>query len=210
VGSHDARGKLCSSCGFGSKGDECARMKAAPEPKDEGPIDGADAPALAAGDRVDGRFKDGQLYPATVSTVQPDGTYVVDWDDGDGQDRTKPRAQLRLVDRAPLAVLSAGERCCGRYSDGKWYGAVVHSVGADQKYTIRWDDGDTNDTHKTRTQLSIHLARNLGPAPPPPTVPPAPPPQEPAPPPQQQPQAQRPAAAAVTSAQKKTSACVLL
>ncbi len=36
-----------------------------------------------------GRYSSGQWYPARVSEVLEDGRYVLDWDDGDPQDRVK-------------------------------------------------------------------------------------------------------------------------
>jgi hypothetical protein len=36
-----------------------------------------------------GRYSSGQWYPARVSEVLEDRRYVLDWDDGDPQDRVK-------------------------------------------------------------------------------------------------------------------------
>ncbi len=41
------------------------------------------------GERVWGRYRNGRWYPARVAEMRGDGRYVLDWDDGDSQDRVK-------------------------------------------------------------------------------------------------------------------------
>ena len=51
---------------------------------------------FSVGDRVKGLYKNGQWYLARVAEANGE-TYLVDWDDGDSQDRVKRRDQLQLV-----------------------------------------------------------------------------------------------------------------
>ena len=49
----------------------------------------------AVGDEVDALYSSGSWYPAKIAEVGPDGTYVVDWCDGDAREKEKPREKLR-------------------------------------------------------------------------------------------------------------------
>jgi hypothetical protein len=46
-------------------------------------------PVYRVGDRVWGRYRNGRWYPARVAEVPGEGLYLLDWDDGDQQDRVK-------------------------------------------------------------------------------------------------------------------------
>ncbi len=53
------------------------------------------------GEEVEGLYKNGHWYPAKVNSIRDDGGYLLDWNDGDAQDRVKAAEQLRRP-AAPL------------------------------------------------------------------------------------------------------------
>ncbi len=63
----------------------------------------ADPSVYQVGDRVWGRYRNGRWYPARVAEARGDGRYMLNWDDGDPQDRIKgleevfPEPALRRV-----------------------------------------------------------------------------------------------------------------
>jgi len=63
----------------------------------------SDVSVLYAGDIVKGYFMKAQWYSATVQKDNGDGTYTVEWNDGDAKDLVKPLDELKLVRRAKTA-----------------------------------------------------------------------------------------------------------
>mmetsp|Transcript_64472 Transcript_64472/g.172661 ORF Transcript_64472/g.172661 Transcript_64472/m.172661 type:complete len:98 (-) Transcript_64472:104-397(-) len=55
----------------------------------------AEPPAFQKGDRVEGLYRNGVWYRATVADPLEGGLFLLNWDDGDSQDRVKTAAQLR-------------------------------------------------------------------------------------------------------------------
>jgi hypothetical protein len=47
------------------------------------------------GEAVEGHYRNGNWYGARISSIQEDGLYVLDWNDGDTQDRGKSAIRLR-------------------------------------------------------------------------------------------------------------------
>lgn len=68
-----------------------------------------DVKDFLVGDIVKGLFLQAHWYLATVAKVNGDGTYEVEWDDGDEVDKTKKAEELRLVRRNPQATSPADE-----------------------------------------------------------------------------------------------------
>lgn len=58
-----------------------------------------DANKFFVGDIVKGLFLQAHWYLATIAQVNDDGTYEVEWDDGDDVDKTKKADELQLVRR---------------------------------------------------------------------------------------------------------------
>ena len=77
--------------------------KAGSQDEDEDEDEEEEEPAeeYRVGDEVEGKYKNGRWYPATVKAVQEDGTFLLDWDDSDPEDRVKSARQLRKVQVAP-------------------------------------------------------------------------------------------------------------
>mmetsp|Transcript_78292 Transcript_78292/g.135852 ORF Transcript_78292/g.135852 Transcript_78292/m.135852 type:complete len:689 (+) Transcript_78292:120-2186(+) len=64
----------------------------------------ADVKEFFVGDIVKGLFLQAHWYLATVAKVNGDGTYEVEWDDGDEVDKTKKAEELKLVRRTAEAA----------------------------------------------------------------------------------------------------------
>merc|ERR1719424_1993443 len=47
------------------------------------------------GDHVEGLYKDGVWYKATIAKINGDGTYTLRWADGGTQDTVKPESKIR-------------------------------------------------------------------------------------------------------------------
>ncbi len=56
-----------------------------------------DAAEFAVGDTVRGLYKNGRWYDAAIAEVHIDGSYTLDWADGDVQDRVKRKSHIRCV-----------------------------------------------------------------------------------------------------------------
>ena len=67
---------------------------------------GSEPRAYQVGDRVWGRYCNGRWYPARVAGAQGDGRYMLDWVDGDSQDRIKGPEEVSLLQCLPQWPLS--------------------------------------------------------------------------------------------------------
>lgn len=45
---------------------------------------------------MQGRYRDGQWYDGVIAHVREDRMYVLDWDDGDAEDRVKKGSEVRV------------------------------------------------------------------------------------------------------------------
>jgi hypothetical protein len=74
-----------------------------------------DATGFEIGDEVEGQYKNGNWYTARIASKNPNGTFVLNWDDGDTQDRVKPSHQIRLRNsqkqKVQVICSSEGEQC---------------------------------------------------------------------------------------------------
>ena len=59
------------------------------------PLPPTRAGTFSVGDKVQAQFRDGRWYSATISAVHADKSYLVDWDNGNTEDRTKTISSLR-------------------------------------------------------------------------------------------------------------------
>jgi hypothetical protein len=85
------------------------------------------SPGFKIGDKVEGQYLNGRWYPAVISSKNSNGTFTLDWQDGDPQDRTKKTAEIRLrnetkqvinePERSEAVCSEDGEQCpCCKYS----------------------------------------------------------------------------------------------
>jgi hypothetical protein len=117
------------------------------------------AEALAHGDRVEARFGGlSKFYPAVVKAINVDGTYSLQYDDGDAESFV-PRIRIRLPEQKQPKVLAIGsivEAKVPRRSKGYTPGRIV---ATDSKgcYDIEFDDGD-RETRVARSSIfAMHL-----------------------------------------------------
>lgn len=104
------------------------------------------------GQHVEGRFSDGEWYPAMVTKANDDGTFKITWDDGTGDDDGRRPEELRPWQTGAIPLVpqafTAGEYVQARFKDGKWYGATVLQAHSDGTFEVRWNDGTGDDTKR--------------------------------------------------------------
>ena len=105
--------------------------------------EGEEAAEFRVGDEVEGKYKNGRWYPAVVKEVQEDGTYLLDWNDGDSEDRVKSARQLRRAQVSPntfpVGIEIKGvplSNLRGRYEVGHW--DLSESKMKKVVYVIEW------------------------------------------------------------------------
>nr|CCA20421.1 conserved hypothetical protein [Albugo laibachii Nc14] len=102
--------------------------------------------ALKLGDRVEAQFQSGErYYPGKVSAVNEDGTYEIQYDDGDVEPRVAYKQIKEAVRPVAQAMFTRGQVVMARYKKGRqWYRGRVESVhpGLSTAYDIIYDDGD--------------------------------------------------------------------
>jgi uncharacterized protein (DUF427 family) len=102
------------------------------------------------GDRIEANYRGkGKYYPGTVKKDRNDGTYDIDYDDGEIETRVKAE-NLRKVEEQQKPILKnvtmkfkEGDKIQGNYrSRGKFYPGVIHKVRSEGNYDIAYDDGE--------------------------------------------------------------------
>lgn len=114
------------------------------------------AQACKTGDAVDAIY-DSDYSGATIHSFNSDGTVTVDWDDGGKDKRTMPWANVfhkdsdqkcYREDEGQMVDCAVGDKVYAKYEgNGDFYGAIIHSLDADGKLVVDWEDGGTE--HKT-------------------------------------------------------------
>ncbi|GMF15318.1 unnamed protein product [Phytophthora lilii] len=112
-------------------------------------------PKLKVGDTVQARYKKGnKLFAAIITKVRSDGTYDVEYDDGDVEmgveyemievSESKMRGGGdRTESPKPAKTLKVGDKVRARYNKGsKLLNGEITAVHRDGTYDIRYDDGD--------------------------------------------------------------------
>jgi len=128
--------------------------------------------AIKEGDRVEAKFKGGSKYfKGTVTRVNRNGSYAIDYDDGDKEKfvRAKdvkklagsPRASRKGSDTEDEPGLSKGDRVEARYKGGsKYYKGRISRVNRDGTYDIKYDDGDAEFMVRKSSIKSLERARS--------------------------------------------------
>jgi hypothetical protein len=89
------------------------------------------------GDQVEGQYLTGSWYPAVILSCNVDGTYTLQWNDGDSKDRNKRADQLRYPggDAPPAEALPQADDADG--------GAGALDEGGDSaEWGGQWQQGD--------------------------------------------------------------------
>jgi hypothetical protein len=73
----------------------------------------------------------------------------------------KPKADGDVTDAGDEVTFAVGDNVLGNFKGWDWYGATVQAVNPDGTYTVKWNDGDDEDTVKTPQELRQARARRL-------------------------------------------------
>ncbi|KAG7397797.1 hypothetical protein PHYBOEH_000178 [Phytophthora boehmeriae] len=110
--------------------------------------------ALKVGDVVKARYKKGKkVFPGKVTRVRSDGTYDIEYDDGDVEMRVDAEMiefseSMKREDddndrSTSKKVLKVGDKVRARYNKGsKMLRGVITATHRDGTYDVRYDDGD--------------------------------------------------------------------
>lgn len=112
----------------------------APAPQAQAPVVTA---KYAVGTKVEARWKGGMWYKGTVAAIAADGTYSINYDDGDKESSVKEsNIKLQAV-AAPAAAYKVGDKVDAHWKGGQvWWKATISKVNADGTYDVNFDDGD--------------------------------------------------------------------
>jgi hypothetical protein len=101
---------------------------------------------LKNGTKVEGRYGAGQVwYPGTIKKVRADGTFLIEYDDGDSEDKVSSDMIRPHVsdDGEPL---KKGAKVEARFAQGKnWFEGVIKLARKDGTYDIHYADGDKEE-----------------------------------------------------------------
>ncbi|CAM9192120.1 unnamed protein product, partial [Ectocarpus fasciculatus] len=121
--------------------------------------------ALKLGSRIEARCRGGAaFYPGVVTKVRDQGTYDIDYDDGEQElsvsvnlirlpedsliDGTSAPPVPQELSRKPtnseqLVRPTINDRVKARFNaEGEWYNGFVHAENGDDTYVVHFDDGD--------------------------------------------------------------------
>eukprot|EP00605_Chrysophyceae_sp_TOSAG23-4_P002649 GSChrysophyteH1.ASY1.ANO1.2925.1 assembled CDS len=107
------------------------------------------APELREGDKVEGNYRGrGRWYPGKISRVRANGTYDIDYDDGEKEtglqsDLVRSKEAASSPARTAAPELREGDKVEGNYRGrGRWYPGKISRVRANGTYDIDYDDGE--------------------------------------------------------------------
>jgi hypothetical protein len=113
----------------------------------------AKAPAFNVGDKVEANFAGrGRYFPGKIFKVRDDGTYDVDYDDGETEKRVQAQ-WIRLLDPVQIPSIARkwqqGDRVEVNYrGKGKWFPGKVKAIAMNGTYCIDYDDGEYEENVK--------------------------------------------------------------
>ncbi len=121
------------------------------DPKNSSDIDGGggNAAALSEGDKVEADFRGrGRYYPGRITRARRDGTYDIDYDNGESERMVEPSLVKRVSggkpERADHGVFEEGEKVEARYEGrSRYYPGKITRVHRDGSYDIDYDDGES-------------------------------------------------------------------
>eukprot|EP01034_Spumella_vulgaris_P047366 gene47366-biopygen13914 len=118
------------------------------------------AARLEEGSKVEGNYRGkGRWYPGRISRVNADGSFNVDYDDGEKETRLDPslvravggaagastpgRMSHSPVRGGATARLEEGAKVEGNYrGKGRWYPGRISKVNRDGSFNVDYDDGE--------------------------------------------------------------------
>src|SRR5687768_16145139 len=103
--------------------------------------------SFKVGDKIKAYWKGGKtLFPGTISSVNKDGTFDIQYDDGDAENSLEANFII-----APGSVglnntpgkISVGLPVRARFRGGSYYSGKIDKINNDGTFFILFDDGDT-------------------------------------------------------------------
>ncbi|KAK7238987.1 cytidine deaminase [Aureococcus anophagefferens] len=98
------------------------------------------------GDKVEARYRGREkYYPGKIGRCHSDGTYDIDYDDGEQEKRVEGRlVKAREAKRSPARFAGAeGDRVEARSRPRKYYPGKIRTDRGDGTYDVSYDDGAT-------------------------------------------------------------------
>ncbi|CAB1097207.1 unnamed protein product [Ectocarpus sp. CCAP 1310/34] len=148
-------------------------LESPPSPGGRGGSGRARAPTLMEGDKVEANFRGrGRFYSGRISRVNLDGTFNIDYDDGE-KERGVTDDLIRASDRGNAhrdegrsggsGRLERGDRVEARYRGrgSKFYKGKISRVNSDGTFDISYDDGEKEigiATEHVRSLKSVEAA----------------------------------------------------
>ena len=129
---------------------------------DSGSDDDRRGGGARVGDKVEARYRGrSKYYPGKISRVHSDGTFDIDYDDGEQETRVleeyvKKAGSSSSLNRTTSVVRRRGERVEARYRGrAKYYKGRITRDNGDGTYDIDYDDGEME------RGVATHLVRSL-------------------------------------------------
>lgn len=109
--------------------------------------------------KVQAYYKGGKkLFGGKVTRARSDGTYDIEYDDGDSETRVKSSLIKPLAAKLPTddkntdkkSTFDVGDKVKARYQKGsRWFSGKIIKVRPDETYDIRYEDGDEEQRVKS-------------------------------------------------------------
>ena len=103
---------------------------------------------VKVGEKVEARYRGrSRYYPGKIRSINSDGTYDIDYDDGDKEKKVKT---VHIRHRPLPGGYAVGEKVEAKWQRGSSYWpGKISSVNSDGTYDIDYDDGDKDTNVKT-------------------------------------------------------------
>lgn len=105
-------------------------------------------PKYKVGDKVEALWKESSYFKGTVAMVNTDGTYNINYNDGDKESNVK-EMNIKALATNPIMTYKVGDKVEAQWKGGSvFFKGVINAVNADGTYAIDYNDGDKETTVK--------------------------------------------------------------
>ena len=121
-------------------------------------------PPFSEGDKVEVRYRGrSRYYPGRIRRVHGDGTYDIDYDDGERERGVRAELIRSLGERVGTTRLSEGNRVEARYRGrSRYYPGRIQSANRDGTYDIDYDDGERDRGVRAELIRSLEVEEKVG------------------------------------------------
>ena len=99
------------------------------------------APKYKAGDKVEALWKGSSFFKGTIALVNADGTYNINYDDGDKESNVK-ESNIKALSTV-IMTYKVGDKVEAQWKGGSaFFKGVIKTANTDGTYAIDYDDGD--------------------------------------------------------------------